>query len=341
MKLMNAVVFQSTGKFAYEKRSLPKIFNSTDVLVRVEAASICGTDVHILDDPPGFQGEQGIILGHECVGKVVETGPDVIDLTVGDRVVLEPNLACGACRYCRMGKPNLCSNDRTLGVTTDGVFCDCFLAPERALYRIPNDMPADTAVFAEPLNCVMGALNKLHIHPGQTGLVLGGGPIGLYFLMLLKCCGAGKIIVSEPSEYRAGFAGQCGADAVVNPFRQNLSQTVSELTDGCGVDFTIDAVGELIGDALTCTRRAGEIVLFGQNTAKTEQIAQSAITRNELTVFGSYIGPHTMPATIRLLDTGMIPVERIATHRLPMREFGKGLEAMRRGEALKVILYPD
>lgn len=128
MKKMKAITFKEIGVYEYGEREIPKVVKPTDVQVKVEAASICGTDVHLLNDPPGFDGTKGIVLGHECVGTVTEIGTNVGDLKVGDRVVLEPNLACGYCRYCRAGKPNMCENDKILGVTIDGVFAEYFVA---------------------------------------------------------------------------------------------------------------------------------------------------------------------------------------------------------------------
>jgi len=341
MKKMMAVTFKDIATYEIGEREVPRIVKPDDVLVAVEAASICGTDVHLLGNPPGFIGTKGIVLGHECVGKVVEVGSNVGGLKPGDRVVLEPNIACGYCRYCRDGVPNMCENDVILGVTIDGVFADYFVAPERGLVKIPDDMPADLAVFAEPVNCVLGAVKKVRALPGETVLVLGAGPIGLYFTMLYKSNGAGKVIVSEPSEFRAEYARKCGADIVVNPLENNLKEVVLEETQGLGADITVDAVGVLFPDAIACTRRAGRIILFGQNGAARQTICQNDITRNGLTVYGNYIGSYTLPATVKLLHAGLIPVEKLITHKLKMTDFAVGLEAMRKGEALEVILYPN
>ena len=340
-KEMTAVTFKDIATYEIGKRAVPEITRPDEVRVAVEAASICGTDVHLLNDPPGFIGTKGIVLGHECVGTVESAGEGVSGLKAGDRVVLEPNVACGYCHYCKTGVPNMCENDVILGVTADGVFAEYFVAPEKALTKIPQDLPADIAVFAEPVNCVMGAVNKIRLLPGETVLVLGAGPIGLYFVMLLKSNGAGKVIVSEPSEYRAKYALECGADVVINPIKEDLSQKVKELAQGLGADVTVDAVGVLSPDAIACTRRAGKIVLFGQNGAVTEKICQNDITRNGLTVYGNYIGLYSMTPTVKMLSSDLLPLEKIITHRLPLEDFGKGLEAMRKGEALEVVLYPQ
>lgn len=341
MSEMNAIIFKGIGTYAIEKCPVPKIVKPDDVLVAVEACSICGTDVHLLNDPPGFLGTKGIVLGHECVGKVEAVGVSVGGLKPGDRIVLEPNLACGYCVYCRAGMPNMCENDRILGVTIDGVFADYFVAPEKHLTKIPDDMSAELAVFGEPVNCVMGAMSKIRVLPGECALVLGAGPIGLYFTMLLKANGAGMVIVSEPSSFRADYAKKCGADIVVDPTKEDLAEVVKGLTGGLGVDIAVDAVGSLVADAISCTRRAGRIVLFGQNNAAKETICQNDITRNGLTIIGNYIGQFSMPPTIKVLNSGLIDVEKIITHRISLSDFAVGLEAMRNGEALEVIMYPS
>ena len=341
MSEMDAIVFKDIGIHTVEKRPIPKIKAPNEVFVEVEAASICGTDVHVLGDPPGFIGTKGSILGHECVGTVREIGSAVEGFSTGDRVVLVPNLACGHCAFCRMGMPNLCENERVMGVTCDGVFAKYFVAPESALTKIPQDMDKDLAVFCEPVKCVMGAFDMVRVLPGQSVLVLGGGPIGLYFTMLFKATGAGKVIVSEPSEFRAKYALDCGADLVVDPTKDDLKKIVQENTQGLGADITVDAVGVLIADAIACVRRGGRVVLMGQNGAVNETICQNDIVSNNISIFGNYIGKNIMGSTVKLLSSGVIPVEKIITHKLKLSEFDTGLEAMRKGTGLEVILYPD
>lgn len=341
MRTMDAVIFQDIGKWGFEKRPVPEVKRPNDVLVEMEACSICGTDVHVLSDPPGFAGTKGIVLGHECVGTVLETGEAVSGLKAGDRVVLIPNINCEHCEYCRIGWPNLCENEEIMGVTLDGIFAKYFVAPEKALTKIPADMPKDLAVFCEPVNCVMGAMDTVRVLPGETALVLGGGPIGLYYAMLLKANGAGKVIVSEPSALRADIARECGADLVVDPTSEDLRSVVLRETNGLGADICADAVGTLLPDAIACTRRAGRIVIIGLNEHAQQTICQTDIMKNGLFVYGNYNGHFSMNPTVKMLNSGLIPVEKLITHRLPLSKFGEGLEAMRSGEALEVILYPD
>ena len=207
--------------------------------------------------------------------------------------------------------------------------------------KLPENLPTETAIFAEPLNCVMGAMDKLRLLPGENVLVMGAGPIGLYFIKLLALNGAGKIFVSEVSPFRAQFAKDCGATRVINPREEDLTQIILDETGGLGVDVAVDAVGVLLDGCINATKCNGRILLFGNNSSVTENICQADITRKELTVMGSYVGPHTLPATVRLLASGRLDLSHLITHRLPLSAFGTGLEAMRQGRAIEVVLTPD
>jgi (R,R)-butanediol dehydrogenase/meso-butanediol dehydrogenase/diacetyl reductase len=148
---MKAAVFEGLGKLVLKEVPIPQIKKSDEVLIKVEAASICGTDVHILDVPPGYPAKPGIILGHEYIGEIIEIGSEVKDFQVGDRIVLDPNLTCGHCYYCNLGKPNMCLNTEVLGITINGGFAEYSVVPVKAIFKIRKDIPTDIAIFAEPL----------------------------------------------------------------------------------------------------------------------------------------------------------------------------------------------
>ncbi len=339
-KAMLAAVFEGNGRLAVKEVPVPTVRGDDEVLLRVDAASICGTDVHILEVPPGHPATVGAILGHEYVGTVLEKGPAVEGLEEGDRVVVDPNLTCGRCRYCRMGLPNMCENMTTLGIFLDGGFAAYNVAPSRVLHEISRDVPPETAVFAEPLSCVVNGTEKVCLHPGETVVVLGAGPIGLLFIQVFRAAGAGRIVVSEMAGARAKAAERSGAHVVVDPRRESLRDRVLAET-GIGADVVVDAVGSLLPVALELVRRGGKVLLFGMNQAAAPQVAQYYITRHELVVLGTYIAKHTFPPAVRVLESGAIDTSALVTHRVKVSTILEGFEAMRLGEAVKVVVTPD
>jgi (R,R)-butanediol dehydrogenase/meso-butanediol dehydrogenase/diacetyl reductase len=339
MKKMLAAVFEGEGKLVLKEIPVPQIKTEDEVLLEVEAASICGTDVHILEVPPGHPATPGTILSHEYVGRVLEIGKGVTHLKAGDRVVVDPNLKCGICSYCKIGMPNMCENMTTLGIFIDGGFARYNVAPAKMLYPISSHLSSELAVFAEPLSCVVNATQKLRLHPGESVVVLGAGPIGLLFTQMFKASGAGKILVSEISEYRARFAQESGATRVINPLKENLEGVVKSET-GFGADVVVDAVGVLFKVAMGIARRGGQVLLFGQNYQARTEIAQNDITRNELVILGSFIAKFTFPSTIKIIESRVLNLEKLITHRLPLSEIHRGIEAMRNQKAIKVVIAP-
>lgn len=336
---MRAAVFQGPGRLVVESRPVPRLTAPDDVLLRVERAGICGTDLHILAVPPGHPATPGCVLGHEYLARVVEVGPSVSDLRAGDRVVVDPNLTCGLCGYCRLGLANVCDRMTTLGIFRDGGLAEFSLAPARALHRIRDDVPAERAVFAEPLACILHAVERAGLVPGDRAAVLGAGPIGLLFVLLLRDAGASEVVVVEPAAARRQLAAELGARAL-DPAADDPAAVVREVSGGLGADLVVDAVGSLLPEAVGLARRGGRVVLFGVNQQAERTVAQYAITRHELTVLGSFIQRGAFPRVVRLLETGRLPVERLVSHRVGLEEVGRGLEALRAGEAVKVLVAP-
>ena len=336
---MLAAVFEGKGRLNLKEVLTPEIKKPDEVLLQVERASICGTDMRILEVPPGHPATEGVILSHEYTGKVLAVGGAVTQFKKGERVVVDPNITCGNCSYCKMGIPNMCENMTTLGIFIDGGFTRYNVAPAKALHKISSDLLPELAIFTEPLSCVVSATQKLKVHPGEVVVVLGAGPIGLLFIQMFKASGVGKIIVSEISEYRAKFAYESGASRVANPLKENLERIVKEETL-IGADAVVDAVGTLFGSAMAIVRRGGRIILFGQNYQARTQVAQNDITKNELTVMGSFIARFTFPFAIKIIESKVLNLEKLISHRLPLEDIHKGIEAMRKGEAIKVIIRP-
>lgn len=336
---MQAIVFHGPGHWTLEEFPRPRLQAADDVLLRVDRASICGTDIHILSDPPGHPATPGSILGHEYVATVADIGDGVINVKPGDRVVIDPNITCGLCEYCRMGMTNVCENMTSLGIFRHGGLAEFNLAPAKALHKINQDVPPERACLAEPLACVWHAFEKTNVVPGESVAILGAGPIGLLFLMLFKSAGAGKVFVIEPTEFRRQTAERLGADAAIDPKKENASALVKAVTR-IGVDVAVDAAGSLLPEALDLVRRGGRVILFGVNQHAERSLNQYAITRYEASILGSYIQRTAFPKVVRLLEADLIPVERLITHRLRLDEVGVALEAMRVGEAIKAVVQP-
>lgn len=340
MPTMHVPVFKGQGRLEYETRPVPRLGQPTDVIVQVEACGICGTDLNILAVPPAHQARANIIIGHEGVGRVAEIGEGVSDLEPGDRVVIAPRLTCGQCYYCRLGLDNQCQNYQTIGTTLDGAFAPYLRAPQSALYKINPHVPRDEAVFFEPLSCVVGALARVPSQAGDRVVIIGAGPMGLLFALLYQTLGAGKIIVVDLAPYRLNFARELGVEAALNPSQVDLPAAVRELTD-VGADVVIDAVGNQLGTAINLARRGGHLVLFGLRPHDQPPVNQYTITRYDLTVHGTFVGCRPFEQTIHLLESQRLQPSRLITHRLPLTELAQGIELMRSGQGMKVIVETE
>jgi threonine dehydrogenase-like Zn-dependent dehydrogenase len=337
MKTMRVPVFRGNGVLTDEERPIPQPTGPQDVLVRIEACGICGTDLNILAVPPAHKATPGIVIGHEGIGTVLETGPAVSGLQPGDRVVLAPRLTCGQCAYCRRGLDNQCTHYQTIGTTVDGAFAPYLLAPARALFKIDLSVPREDAVAFEPLSCVVGALARVRVQAGDNVLVIGGGPMGLLFAQMARTLGAGKVLVADMAPYRLGFAQTIGVDEAINVKEVNLAEAVKAST-GLGADLVIDAVGNQLDGAIRCARRGGQVILFGLRPHDHPPVNQYTITRYDLTVHGAFVGLHPFAQTIQLLESRRIQPSALVTHRLTLSELTHGVELMRTQQAMKVII---
>lgn len=341
-EMMDAIVFSGIGKWELSKIPKPKIEKQDEVLIKVEAAAICGTDVHILENPPSCPAGVGTVLGHEFVGEIVEKGADVTAFSVGDRVMMDNNVPCGTCYFCKIGHISQCENVTMLGVFRNGFFAQYTASPASGLARISKDVPAHQAALTEPVTCVMGGIAKARLIPGETAVVIGGGPSGLLFASLYKANGARKVILVQRSKYRAELAKKCGIDRVVSPLDEDVYEVILEETKGLGADVVTDAVGSQMNAAIKYVRAGGRIILYGLNSNAEQTMHQYDITRKDITVRGSFLGPHQILDAVNVVESGLIEhtLEALVTHKLPLREFGKGIEALRKSEAMKVVLYP-
>ncbi len=334
---MRAAVFEGEGRLAIREVPEPTLGAPDEVLIEVEACGICGSDVHILDVPPGHPATPGTIIGHEFVGRIAAVGEAVPGLAVGRRVVADPDPKCGSCESCRAGRPASCSRIVALGVYRDGGLARHVLVPAASVYPIADDVPAEIAALVEPLACVVNGTNRAALRPGESAVVFGAGAIGCLFVAVLKASGATPVVVVEPSPHRQPVARAIGADVVLTP-AEFATRRSTLLPDGAAV--VVDAVGSVLAEAIEAAAMAGRIVLFGMNDNARPAIPQVEITRKGLTVLGSYISNFTFPSAIRLVESGQLDLRPIVSEILPLERTAEGIARIRSGEATKVVIRP-
>ncbi len=336
---MRAAVFEREGVLKIKEIPKPEIIRADDVIIKVELCSICGTDVHIMSVPPGYEATPGTVLGHEICGEIVEIGSAVTTVKPGDRVVLNPNDYCGTCDYCKNNYPNFCEHIRAMGIDVDGGFAEFVRTSEKTVYRISPALPARIAAFAEPLACLLNGFQKIRVMPGESAVVIGAGTIGLMFVQMMKAAGAYPIIGSDPNERKRALAKKCGADITVNPLEQSLEEVVHSQVP-MGADYCAEVVGSQMRQAVNVVRKGGTVLLFGVNKKAECQIAQSRITQNEIAVRGTWLANATFPRAVRLLESGVLHLEELITHTLPLEGILEGIELMKTGEGVEILIDP-
>lgn len=272
-----------------------------EILLKIRACGVCGTDFHIFSGKA--PAKPPVVLGHEYVGEVVETGPGASAFQKGEKIAVDPNIYCGYCEFCRKGRINLCKNLKALGVTLNGGLAEYAVVPISQAYRLPGDMPDRIAAFAEPLSCCLHGILKADIQPDESVAILGAGPIGLMMLQLAKHRGAGKTIVIEPSEEKRKLAQILDADYVYDPFEEESIPEILEVTGG-GIEKVIECSGNqnAAASAFEISRKGGLILLFGlapQDAAVSFNL--QSFFHKELVLKSSLLNPFTFQTAINLL----------------------------------------
>jgi threonine dehydrogenase-like Zn-dependent dehydrogenase len=338
-KTMSAAIFEDEGKLVVREVPVPTVRTPQDVLVKVEVCGVCGTDIRFLAVPPVIRAKKGVILGHEYIGEVVAVGKDVPQLQPGDRVAVIPDLPCGHCRFCAEGRPNLCENMASIGGDLDGGFAHYALAPAEGLYKISPDLPVEEGAFVELLSCVLGGVQKAALLPGEDVVIMGAGPAGLVYMKVFKAAGAGKVIMAEISPWRIDFARRAGADLVINPREADLREAVRAVTDS-GAHVVVDAVGSQVTAAISVARRAGRIIVFGEDHKAECTIRPRDIQGQELRILGSFIGIHVFPKAVKMLESGVVQLSDLITHRLSLEELPAGIAELAAGRGAKGVCFP-
>ena len=348
---MRAAVYRGKDQVAVEEVPVPSIGDG-EVLIRVAACGICGTDVkkihHGFVRPPQ-------ILGHEVAGTVVAVGRGVTKWKLGDRVVSFHHVPCGDCFYCERKLYAQCAGYKKTGLTAGfdpngGGFAQFVRAmpwvAERGVVRIPDDVSFDEATFVEPVNTCLKAVRRARVAAGETVLVIGQGPVGMLLMMLARHEGA-NVLVSDPMRERREKALELGAAEAFDSTAVNLAGEIRARTAGRGADAVLVAAPfpSLVPEALACARLGGRVLLFAHNDPELQlQFPAAAVGIDEKEILGSYSADIDLQdESARLIFTRQLPVAKLISHRFPLDDFAQGLTLASRptADSLKIVILPS
>jgi L-iditol 2-dehydrogenase len=354
---MRAQVFYEPEKMALEEVPEPKA-GAEEVVVRVKACGICGSDVAYYFGASSLETESGkgpLILGHEFTGEVVEVGtiPKSKGLfSVGDRVVLDPVQYCNACEICKRAHPNLCENKTVLGVSVNGGFAEYCASHYTGVHKLPEQVSYEAGALTEPIACATYGVQNLNVSPGQFAVVYGAGPIGLTMVQLIKASGAGTVVLVETEDYRLKLGERLGADVCLNPaakqspyYCADVVATIKDLTQGKMADRAICATSALpaMEQALAVTGRASTIVYFGLPGDK-DRLSLPVLDCIlwDKTIRFSWLAPNTWPTALSTLASGAVKAEPMISGRHDLADLIPAITNVRdkQGEPMKELVVP-
>ena len=344
---MRALVYHGPNKKAWEEVPRPTLVDTTDAIVRVDAVTICGTDLHILKgDVP--ETTDGTILGHEAVGTVEEVGHGVKNVKVGDRVLVSCITACGACRFCREGRYGQClgGGGWILGHTIDGTQAEYVRVPfaDTSTYPVPAGASDEEVLMLAdilPTSYEVGVLNGA-VSPGDVVAIVGAGPIGLAAVVTARLFSPSHIVSIDLVDARLDAAKRMGADVIVNPSREGALEIVEGLSGGLGADVTIEAVGtpETFELAVDLVRPGGHVANVGVH-GKAATLHLERLWIRDVTITTGLVDTYSTPTLLRLVSSGQLDAASFVTHRFGLDQFEEAYDVFARAgetEALKVVL---
>jgi len=341
---MNALLL--TDYMNLELTSMPEpAIGPDDVLVRVRACGICGSDVH------GFDGSTGrrippLVMGHEAAGEVAQTGSSVTDLRLGERVTFDSTIYCGRCFYCAAGQVNLCDNRQVLGVSPGayrrhGAFAELVSVPRHIVYRLPDTISFQQAAMIEAVSVAVHAVGLLPVEPGETAVVVGSGMIGLLAIQAARLAGCARVVAIDVDEGRLQLARQLGATEAWNSRSGDPAAAVRESTGGRGAGVVVECLGagETVRTAIACARKGGMVALVGNLAPAVEIPLQEVVTR-QIRLQGSCASSGEYPAVIELMAKGAIRVDPLISAVAPLADGPQWFQRLYRREPglMKVIL---
>lgn len=343
---MKALLLTEYGKLSITDMPLPDV-GVEDVLVRVRACGVCGSDVH------GYDGSSGrrippLVMGHEAAGIVDRVGARVEGFARGDRVTFDSTVSCGRCQYCRRGEVNLCDDRRVLGVSCGeyrrhGAFAEYVAVPARILYRLPDALPFDHAAAIEALSVAVHAVGRETPAADAQVVVVGCGMIGLLVIQVLRHHGCRVIVAVDLDADRRALAKRFGASATIDARTDDVAAAVRGATRRRGADHAFEAVGrtESVETAIRSVRKGGTVTLIGNVSPRIDLPLQDVVTR-QIALLGSCASSGEYPACIELMASGAVDVAPLISAAVPLEEGPAWFERLHRGDArlMKVILRP-
>lgn len=333
---MKAGIFTQPGSAAVVDTPEPEL-DADGVLIAVQAAGICGTDVHIFKGE--YEAVYPLIPGHEFSGVVEAVGANVTQFKPGDRVTADPNVPCGRCYFCQRNEPNQCRNLRAIGVTQNGGFAQYVAAPEGNVFSIA-DLSFEAAALIEPLACVVWGLKQIEVQPGDTALVFGAGPMGCLLLQAVKHAGASQVVIVDNVTSRLELAEQLGASVCLRA-DDSLDSTLRAM-EPYGFDIVADGTGipAVMQSAIGYTKPRGKFWVFGVAPVGSKmEIMPYDVFRKDLKIIGSFAVNRTFPQSIAMIRSGAIAVTPLVSHRLPLSDFVRGFDVAQRDPSRMKVQY--
>jgi len=343
---MKALLLKEYMKLELVEMPEPDV-GADDVLVRVQACGICGSDVHGLDGSTGRR-LPPIVMGHEAAGVVARLGGQVKDLKEGDRVTFDSTVWCGVCHYCRRGQANLCDHRQVLGVSPGeyrrhGAFAEYVAVPRRIVYPLPEGLSFERAAMVEALSVAVHAVGITPVRLGDTAVVVGSGMIGLLVIQALKRAGCGRVIAADIDEARLKLAREVGADDALDPRTADVPALARQATGGRGADVAFEVVGatEPLATAAKSLRKGGALTMVGNLSPQVELPLQWVVTR-EVRLQGSCASAGEYPVCLELMARGEVKVDPLISAVAPLEEGAAWFDRLYRREPglMKVVLRP-
>lgn len=343
---MRALIFYGPKHLIVEDVPIP-IINHHEILIKVKYAGVCGTDNRIYQGTKIIEGPR--IIGHEFAGVIEKVGKTVKDFEIGDHVTVYPMISCGNCYACKNGRKNICVNRTTIGYEIDGGFAQYIKIPKEAIQngnvlKVPSNLDEKAVAITEPIAAALNGIKRANIQSGDSVVIIGAGPIGLFHVQLATLQEPNSLIVIEPDQEKRNIALQLGATHTINPFKEDAATQIKDITGGDGADVVIIDVGipKLIEESIEYVKKGGTYVIFaGAPHGSSINIDPNLIHYKEINLTGSSAStPEIHREVLDLIQEGRIDVSQLISEIVPLDQWERALEMKNNFQKIKVLIDP-